>query len=687
LADTLLPLREDIELSSTGERQWTLFDKGSTKYYRLHELPFLILSYYGQSTNTEELLQNVLKYHPCTMEDIEDVIKFCKDKFLFQSTSSDIQRLVAANNTMKSVPWYSKLVHGYLFFKIHFINPDEWLSKTQRYVRFFYTKPFLTAAILFFLVNLVFIADRFSEFMSTLTNFETMGGILYLAASIAFVKFFHELGHAYTAKRYGCTVSSIGVAFMVFYPMPYTDTSDSWRFDKAKRMQIALAGIKTELLIASLAMSAWLVLPEGALKSMAFFIVGVSFISTLLVNLTPFMRFDGYYALSDYLGIENLHARAFAQAKGYVKRSLWGIEIPVEPFDKKTKSFLILFAFMTWIYRFILFAGIAYLVYSHTFKVLGIILFWIEVWYFILRPVVHEMKEWYKMRSAMKIRPTTLITWCILFIIGGALFIPYSTSLHLPAVIESNTTKLLYAEYDSQVIYVHSPGWVKKGELILSAQTISNDHERKSALRKLQLFRTQASNAFLLDNTLQDTDKYRQSAAAEIVKIRAAESMRTNMNILAPIDGYLLYEQPITEGQFVGIAQLIGRVLESNSVSITAYVEDIDLSLVQKGNKGEVFDALTLERFPAHVVGIEMAPETAFNELLLSSKYQGSITVGENNVPQRPHYKIRLSSMNLPKYPVEYKRFGEVKLNIKQESFFERFANASMSIFITESQF
>lgn len=687
MADTFLRLREDIELSSTGEKQWTLYDKGSTKYYRLHELPFLILSYYGQSATPEELLQNVQKHHPCTIEDIEEVMKFCKDNFLFQSTSEDVQRLIVANQKMKNVPWYTKLVHGYLFFKIHIINPDQLLSHTQRYVNFFFSKQFLFTMIVFFLVNLVFLIERFSEFISTLTNFETMEGVLYLAGSIAFVKFFHELGHAYTAKRLGCNVPSMGVAFMVFYPMPYTDTSDGWRLNKNKRMQIALAGVKTEIVIASLAMTAWLILPDGALKSMMFFIVGVSFISTLAVNLTPFMRFDGYYALSDYLGIENLHQRSFSQAKAFVKKYLWGIDIPVEIFSKRMTRFLILFAFTTWIYRFFLFAGIAYLVYSHTFKVLGIILFWIEVWYFIAMPIVKEVKEWLQLRSKMKLRIYNLIGWGVVLTVGSLIFIPYSTSIYLPAVADANRTALLYAEYDSQVIYVHPEGEVKKGDLILSAQSITNDLERQSAMRKLQLFQAHSARAFVSDETLADTARINQSLKAEQIKIQAAESLKSNMNLYAPIDGILSYEEHITTGQFIGSAQKIARITDPSSFILSAYAPDTELFDIKESSHGKWFDHLTLQSYEVYVYEIASAPEESLNEPLLDSNYKGPITVGHGNVPQRPQYKIHLRGENCQTLPLEYKRFGEVKIEIQYQSFFERSINTLQSIFIRESSF
>lgn len=688
MADTLPKLREDIELSQVSQKEWTLFDRATSKYYRLNELTLLILSNFSSLKCKEEVVEKVSLYLPCSIADVDEVIEFCQKSFLVQNTSSNVERLIHVNQKLKIVPWYKKLVHGYLFFKIHLFNPNRFLDSSLTFIKPVFSTTFFWSITLFFIINTIFIVNRFSEFMATLTNFQALIGAMLLVLSIAIVKFFHELGHAYTAKYYGCNVPSMGIAFMVFYPMPYTDTSDAWRLSKEKRMRVAMAGVKTEMAIASLAMFMWLNLPEGTFKSLTFFIVGVSLISTIVVNLTPFMRFDGYYVVSDYLGIENLHNRSFAQAKAFLKRYLWGIEVPVEAFNARIKNFLILFAFTTWIYRFILFSGIAYLVYSHTFKALGIILFWIEVWYFILRPIMQEIKEWYSMRSAIKIQRSSLIVWSAIFLFGSIFFIPYSTSLHIPAVIETNSKKLLYSEYDSQVIYVHQPGFVKRGELILSAQTISNDLERQSALRKLQMYHAQSVNAFVMDNTLQDADKYRQSASAEMVKIKAAESVKTNMNIVAPIDGYLSFDEPISEGQYIGMAQQIGRILDPKALSISAYIEDIDLSLIHKGDVGELYDMLSSEQFSVKVSRVEMSPEGVLNEPLLNSTFKGSITVGKDNVPQRPYYKVHLltATSNIH-YPILFKRVGEIKLTIKYGSFFNRIVNETLSIAIRESQF
>jgi putative peptide zinc metalloprotease protein len=120
----------------------------------------------------------------------------------------------------------------------------------------------------------------------------------------------------------------------------------------------------------------WSFLPEGPLKSIAFILATTSWITSLLVNISPFLRFDGYYALSDWTNTNNLQPRSFALAKWFIRHYILGSdEIEPEILPKKRKIFFITYAIGTWIYRFFLFMGIAFLVYYFAFKVLGIILF------------------------------------------------------------------------------------------------------------------------------------------------------------------------------------------------------------------------------------------------------------------------------------------------------------------------
>ena len=134
------------------------------------------------------------------------------------------------------------------------------------------------------------------------------------------LKLLHEFAHAYAVKKWGGEVHVMGIMLLVFIPIPYVDASASIAFpDKKKRMMVGGAGILCELFIAALALIIWANIEPGNIHAIAYNVILVAGISTLLFNGNPLLRFDGYYVLSDYLEIPNMGTRS-NQYIGYLLR-------------------------------------------------------------------------------------------------------------------------------------------------------------------------------------------------------------------------------------------------------------------------------------------------------------------------------------------------------------------------------
>src|SRR6185503_545443 len=101
------------------------------------------------------------------------------------------------------------------------------------------------------------------------------------------------------------------IMLLVLSPVPYVDASSAWAFqDKRKRMMVGAAGIAVELFLGSLALFVWLAVEPGAVRAVAYNVMLISGVSTLLFNGNPLLRFDGYYVLADAIEIPNLGTRA-----------------------------------------------------------------------------------------------------------------------------------------------------------------------------------------------------------------------------------------------------------------------------------------------------------------------------------------------------------------------------------------
>ena len=131
------------------------------------------------------------------------------------------------------------------------------------------------------------------------------------------LKLFHEFGHAYATKAFGGEVHEMGVMMIVFTPIPYVDATSANSFrEKWKRVGVSAAGLVVELFLASLALFIWLGAEPGAVRSVAFNVMLIAGVSTVLFNANPLIRFDGYYILSDWLEIPNLRGRAGGPVPG-----------------------------------------------------------------------------------------------------------------------------------------------------------------------------------------------------------------------------------------------------------------------------------------------------------------------------------------------------------------------------------
>ncbi|MFI4998981.1 MAG: peptidase M50, partial [Reyranellales bacterium] len=175
------------------------------------------------------------------------------------------------------------------------------------------------------------------------------------------VKSLHELGHAYATKIWGGEVHEIGIMLLVFIPVLYVDASASAAFkQKHRRIVVGAAGILVEMALAAIAMIVWVQGSPGLGRSIAFNVMLIGGVSTLLFNGNPLLRFDGYYIFSDLVEIPNLGSRANAYVLYLLQRELFRIddvETPVvEPSEAK---WLLGYAVLSFLYRMLVSLGIA----------------------------------------------------------------------------------------------------------------------------------------------------------------------------------------------------------------------------------------------------------------------------------------------------------------------------------------
>jgi putative peptide zinc metalloprotease protein len=254
-------------------------------------------------------------------------------------------------------------------------------------------------------------------------------------------------------KKYNCDVPEMGVNLIFFYPLAYTDVSSSIVLAPQERLVVSTAGIRFELYLAIIAGFFWFFCSDDSIiKNLLFFIAAISWTLTLLINIMPFMRFDGYYILSDYLRIRNLGPRSAAVFKYYYRKIFLGINSALpEDYDRKKFKFLLIFAILAKIYRVFIFTSILLFLYYTQF--IGSALFVLGIFLMLILPMATEIYNILKLYKSQKkaIKSKNMrITICVTLAALILFFLPFGNYIYLPAVLHAKIQRM-YTPFSSRV--------------------------------------------------------------------------------------------------------------------------------------------------------------------------------------------------------------------------------------------
>ena len=290
----------------------------------------------------------------------------------------------------------------------------------------------------------------------------------------------------------------MGVAFMVVVPMLYCDVTDSWRLpDRRQRMAIDAAGIVAEAVHAVYASLAWVLLPEGSLRTGAFLVATASMVSSLLINLNPMMRFDGYLLMADALAVPNLQAPRLRRCcAGASARPLFDLRAPKpDQFTPAKQRVVIAYAAAIVCYRAVVYAGIALLVYHATFKLLGIALFAVEVGWFLVAPVWKEIAMWWRLKQGIRATRRSRLTGGVAAAILLLLVFPFRSTVVVPAVLEPAAYARIFPTTPAMVksVSVHRGDDVAAGSTLVTLVSPQNERDRALARIRPRARRSQAA--------------------------------------------------------------------------------------------------------------------------------------------------------------------------------------------------
>jgi len=674
-------LRADLQLSPAapaldGSPRWTLADPVRGRYFKLGVAAMRLLRHWSLGDASQVLrAANREPGLPLGGVELEELLGFLRSHDLITALDPQQRASYELKAAAQHQSLWQVLLHQYLFFRIPLWRPDAFLNRAWPWLARFgpgllrYGLP-LTLGLGVFLVS-----RDWQRFLATFPHLFSLGGALAFGVALFFAKLCHEFGHAFMAKRAGCRVQSMGVAFMVLLPMFYTDVSDAWRVnDRRARLLIGAGGVLAELLLASIALLAWSLLPDGPARTAAFMLASATWITTLVINLNPFMRFDGYFLLSDFWEVDNLQGRAFALCRWRLREALFGYREPApEPWSPAMQRRLLWWGYGSWLWRAVLFFGIALAVYHLFFKLLGIFLMLVELVWFIFLPIVREWREWWTRREQAH-APRVLLSGLGLLAALLLVAVPWRGSVEVPAMLEAGRASALHAPVAARVRQVNvSDGQaVSKGQVLVELESPDLASRQAIARREIEIQQLQMRRRAGRSETAADAGIVEQQLAEAVAEYRGLSAQRERLLLRAPEAGQLRDLLPqLQVGRWVSPKEPLARVVEPGA-RLRGFLAEADLWRVAPGATGRfiaddpMHPALEVQLTEVDTNGVAYIDQEA-----LTSDHHGPIAVRRDESrraePVQAQYGARLKVLDASVTPRQPLR-GVVVLQGRGES-------------------
>jgi len=706
-----MPIRDDLKLergplNPSGSPSWIIHDPVANRFFRIGWLEFETLNRWGLG-DSEKIVSSILKSTTMTT-DVAAVDRFVQfllvNDLLVQSSAQSSAYYVKKKQSAKKNILF-RILTQYLYFRIPLVQPDSFLKATLPFVRFIFSPWFFKAVLITSILGGYLIIGEWSHFIHGFNFIATPHGKIFFILALIFSKCCHEMGHGYAAVKYGCRVPTMGIGMMIFWPILWTDTTHAWKVrDRNQRLIISASGIYVEIIIAAMSTLIWAFLPDGPFRSSIQMLAASTWILTVVVNLNPLMKFDGYFLISDLLDIPNLQSRSFAIARWWLHGLLYGLQIqPPEVLPRDKIKVMIIYSVSVWIYRFFLYLSIALTIYLFFFKALGLLLMMVQFAMYLI-PLVAEMNFFLKNRGNIRWYPNFILTCLVLFGLGAVFFFPWKNTITVPAILKAEREAVIYNPSAAQIfsLNIMNKQPVKKGDLMVLFRSPEIEHHIDKTRQKIrqitiEMERNQSHEKLIGQNTVK-LEEYHSLMA----DLNAYLEEQKELSLRAPFDG-IITDMPdhIKQGDWIPEKEMICLITQRKNSSIIAFVPEINLNYVHEGQTAHFYPDGFFRHFVTgtiHSIDLSATKKLIYPEI--SSIFGGALPVQRDSqgylLPVKSVYRLNIvpngytlkTSIWGSADQVDFSDKimpGQVKIFTQSSSLARRFWIHAMGVFIRES--
>lgn len=463
-------------------------------------------------------------------------------------------------------------VMSFLFPRFPLWDPDHFLNRWVGVFGWLFSWKGMVLWLAILLAGLYALAGEAGNLYNASSGILSPGNLPLLYVAFVLAKAVHEASHAFCCKYYGRQernsgqVHNTGIMLLLFTPAPYVDASSSWAFrSKWRRIMVGAAGVWAELALASLAAIVWAKTSEGApLHALAYNLMFVASVSTLLFNGNPLLRYDAYYMLCDWLEMPNLASRGQQYVYYLIKRYVWGVKDAAhQAHGAAEKGIFVFYTLASNIYRLFLLSGILLTIADMAFFVGAILaLGALVMWFFVPLGKFIRYLATNADLSRVRFRAVSTTTAFVLAVAFTAGMIPFPDLFLIEGVIESEIFTRVHAGSEGVLSSIlPSETKVEGGNTVLAVlKNPDLESERQVLLGKEKEIFAKIRQAESGDPA--EVEAARQQLAALRKEMTRVERLRERLQVRGETDGVWVAPRLANKlGKYVKLGDSLGDIV------------------------------------------------------------------------------------------------------------------------------
>jgi len=667
-----------------GERWIVLENPFGNQFFRLRPVAYEFVARLRPERTVAEVWQQCLERFPDEAPGQEAVIQLLSQLYfanlLHYDQAFDSTQLFERYKKRRQKELTGRLL-SIMFMRFPLLDPDAFLVRTMPVVGKLISKGggLLWLAVVGLALKVV--ADNFSALLEQGQAVLAPGNLPLLYVSLILIKTLHEFGHAYMCRKFGGEVHVMGILLMIFTPVPYVDATSSWGFpSKWQRILVGAAGMIVELFVAALAVLVWAGTSPGLVHSLAYNIIFIASVSTILFNVNPLMRFDGYYLLSDWLEIPNLSQRSYRHLRHLWEHYVFGMEKSESPaLTHKEAVWLTIYGIASGIYRVFLFTGILLFV-ADRLLILGLIMLVICAVSWVIVPLgkfIHYLASSPKIE---RIRTRAIAVTCglIVFLLLLLAVIPFPSHFRAPGVVEARQHTTVVNEVDGTVhgLLAEPGSSVQAGQPLV--QLDNPELELKLADVRARLQETRARLLDAMSSSTADIKSLQKRMDALNERLNKLLKDHGKLRVCARHQG--IWVAPGVRdsvGQQLPAGSPLGIVVDSSAFEFAATVLQVDADTVfvqaPRGAEIRLFSAVGTA-IPVRQLRIVPGGSRALPSVALGWGAGGDLAVFPDKPDQatEPFFELRADIVPTAGVSLVHGMSGKMRFDLKPEPLLPR---------------